>query len=144
MIPRLSAPIKKEEIKTRWFMVCNKKAIAKPPVLHKSVQLELGDLFLNQFHSKEHSTQVLQVWLLGTKGGKQRKEIGWKQVRDFFCGLVTLNLTFGVKISQSEKVPHPKLKHRFLSFQPSDTTIPTWILSNTDRRTRNLPQIVLG
>ncbi|KAI9437940.1 hypothetical protein BJY52DRAFT_1229915 [Lactarius psammicola] len=64
MIPWLSACIKKEKIKTCWFMLWSKRAITKPPVSHMSVQLELGDLFINQFHSMEHGAHVLQVWLL--------------------------------------------------------------------------------
>ncbi|KAF8261410.1 hypothetical protein EI94DRAFT_1810325 [Lactarius quietus] len=90
MIPQSLAGIKKEKIKTCWFMVCNKKAIAKLPILHTSVQLELGDIFINQIYSKEHSAQVLQVWLLVMESRKKRK---WKQVQDFCSGSVMLNLT---------------------------------------------------
>ena len=36
---------KERKTKTYWFTVYNKKAIARPPVLHMSVQLELGDSF---------------------------------------------------------------------------------------------------
>ncbi|KAH8994632.1 hypothetical protein EDB83DRAFT_2534613 [Lactarius deliciosus] len=141
MIPRSTACIKKEKIKTCWFMLWNKKAITKPPVLHTNVQLELGDLFINQFHSEEHGAHVLQVWLLVAEG-VSKKNLIWKQVRESLRGLVMPNS--GAKVAKSEKVYHPKLKHRILSFQPSDTTTPTWILSNTDRRSRNMPQIVLG
>ncbi|KAH9024440.1 hypothetical protein EDB83DRAFT_2527147 [Lactarius deliciosus] len=141
MIPRSMACIKKEKIKTCWFMLWNKKAITKPPVLHTNVQLELGDLFINQFHSKEHGAHVLQVWLLVAEG-VSKKNLIWKQVRESLHGLVMPNS--GAKVAKSEKVYHPKLKHHILSFQPSDTTTPTWILSNTDRRSRNMPQIVLG
>ncbi|KAI0281520.1 hypothetical protein BC826DRAFT_1111337 [Russula brevipes] len=124
MIPRSSATIKKEKIKTYWFMAWNERAISKPPVLHTDVPLELGDLYINQFYSTHHRAQVLQVWLLVTDGGNNT----WKQ------------------IGESEKVHHPKLKKRVLAFQPSDTqTIPTWILPNTDRRQRaTQPRIVLG
>jgi len=123
MVLRSSAGIKKEKIKTCWFMAWNERAISKPPVLHTAVPLELGDLYINQFYSTHHHAQVLQVWLLVTDGGNDT----WKQ------------------ISESEKVHHPKLKKRVLAFQLSDTqTTPTWILPNTDRRQRAAPQIVLG
>ncbi|KAI0285544.1 hypothetical protein BC826DRAFT_972996 [Russula brevipes] len=127
MIPRSSTGIKKEKTKTCWFMVWSERAISKPPVLHTSIPLELGDLYINQFYSTHHHAQVLQVWLLVTDSGKDT----WKQ---------------GTKIGESEKVHHPTLKKRVLAFQPSDTqTIPTWILPNTDRRQRaTQPRIVLG
>jgi len=141
MIPWSLACIKKEKIKTCWFTLWSKRAITKPPVLHTSVQLELGDLFINQFHSTEHGAHVLQVWLLVMES-KSKKNPIWKQVRDSLHGLVTPNS--GAKIAESEKVHHPKLKHHILAFQPSDTTTPTWILSNTNRRSRNMPQIVLA
>ena len=135
MIPWSLACIKKEKIKTCWFMLWSKRAITKPPILHTSVQLELGDLFINQFHSMEHRAHVLQVWLLVTES-KSKKNPIWKQVWDSLHGLVTPNS--GVKIAKSEKVHHPKLKHHILAFQPRDTTTPTWILSNTDRQLRNI------
>ncbi len=141
MIPWSLACIKKEKIKTCWFMLWSKRAITKPPILHTSVQLELGDLFINQFHSTEHRAHVLQVWLLVTES-KSKKNPIWKQVWDSLHGLVTPNS--GAKIAESEKVHHLKLKHCILAFQPSDTTTPTWILSNTNRRSRNMPQIVLA
>ena len=75
------------------------------------------------------------------RGEEFRMETGARQLLWFGHAQPT---NFGAKIAQSEKVHHPKLKHHFLSFQPSDTTIPTWILSNTNRRLRNLPQIVMG
>lgn len=71
--------IKKEEVKTCWFMVWNGKAISRPPVLHTTVQLELGDLFINQFHSAQYGAQVLQVWLLVPEGGSTGYK--WQQVR---------------------------------------------------------------
>ncbi|KAH9054678.1 hypothetical protein EDB87DRAFT_1580355 [Lactarius vividus] len=61
IIPHSITGIKKEAIKTCWFMVWNEQAISRPPVLHSMVQLELGDLFINQFYSARHSAQVLQV-----------------------------------------------------------------------------------
>lgn len=80
MISRSSASIKKEKIKTCWFMLSNESAISKPPVLRMGVQLELGDLFINQFYSEKHKTQVLQVWLLVEKIGSNGYT--WRQVRD--------------------------------------------------------------
>ncbi|KAH9016977.1 hypothetical protein EDB85DRAFT_1897854 [Lactarius pseudohatsudake] len=62
IIPRSITGIKKEAIKTCWFM------------------LELGDLFINQFYSARHGAQVLQVWLLVPKDGS--KEYIWQQVRE--------------------------------------------------------------
>jgi len=61
-------------------MLSNESAISKPPVLRMSVQLELGDLFINQFYSEKHKTQVLQVWLLVEKIGSNGYT--WRQVRD--------------------------------------------------------------
>jgi hypothetical protein len=83
MIPRSSAGIKKEKIKTCWFLQWNKKAIIIPPILHTSVELELGDLFINQFYARQHRSQVLQVWLLVAHGSSEnRRRYRWKQVRD--------------------------------------------------------------
>ncbi|KAI9464150.1 hypothetical protein BJY52DRAFT_1184536 [Lactarius psammicola] len=79
IIPRLITGIKKEAIKTCWFMVWNERAISRPPVLHTTVQLELGDLFINQFYSAQHGAQVLQVWLLVPKGGTTGYK--WRQVK---------------------------------------------------------------
>ncbi|KAH8976922.1 hypothetical protein EDB86DRAFT_3093780 [Lactarius hatsudake] len=125
IIPRSITGIKKEAIKTCWFMVWNEQAISRPPVLHLTVQLELGDLFINQFYSARHGAQVLQVWLLVPKDSS--KEYIWQQVRE------------------NEKTYHPKLKNRTLAFQPNDTrTVPSWVLRNTDCRQRAMPQIVLG
>ena len=50
----------------------------------------------------------------------------------------------GVKVDKNEKISHPKLKTRVLGFQPNDTSIPTWIKPNTDRRSRAMPLIVNG
>ena len=61
-------------------MLSNESAISKPPVLRMGVQLELGDLFINQFYSEKHKTQVLQVWLLVEKIGSNGYT--WRQVRD--------------------------------------------------------------
>jgi hypothetical protein len=80
MLPRSSAGIKNEKIKTCWFTVWNKTGISKPYALHTSVKLELGDLFINQFYSEQHQTQALQVWLL-VKGSNSNNFM-WKQVRD--------------------------------------------------------------
>jgi len=60
-------------------MVWNEQAISRPPVLHMTVQLELGDLFINQFYSAQHGAQVLQVWLLAPKGDSTGYK--WQQVR---------------------------------------------------------------
>jgi hypothetical protein len=59
-------------------MAWNERAISKPPVLHTTVPLELGDLYINQFYSTHHQARVLQVWLLVTESGNDT----WKQVRD--------------------------------------------------------------
>lgn len=84
MLPRSSAVIKKERIKTCWFLLWNRKAIIKPPILHASVQLELGDLFINQFYSRQRDAQVLQVWLLVADDTSKIESHRWKQVRDEF------------------------------------------------------------
>jgi hypothetical protein len=72
--------IKKEKIKTCWYSFWNKTAISKPVVLHTSVHLELGDLFINQFYSEKHQTQVIQVWVLVKGNGSA---YAWKQVRNW-------------------------------------------------------------
>jgi hypothetical protein len=82
MLPRSSAGIKNEKFKTCWFTVWNKTSIRRPYTLHTSVQLELGDLFINQFYSEQHQTQALQVWLLVK--GSDSNNLTWKQVRDWF------------------------------------------------------------
>lgn len=82
MLQRSSAVMRNEKIKTCWFTVWNKTSIRKPYTLHTSVQLELGDLFINQFYSEQHQTQALQVWLL-VKGGDSNNSM-WRQVRDRF------------------------------------------------------------
>jgi len=63
-----------------WFMLSNEIAISQPPVLCSNVQLELGDLFINQFFSDKHKVEVLQVWLLVEKIGPTG--YAWKQVWD--------------------------------------------------------------
>jgi hypothetical protein len=85
MISWTSAIIKRENIKAWWFMVLNKKAITKLLLLHTSVQLELGDLFINRFYLKEHSVHVLQVWLLELEKCSKQKVVKWRQVQDFLC-----------------------------------------------------------
>lgn len=80
MLPRSSVGIKNEKIKTCWFAVWNKTSISKPYTLHSSVQLELGDLFINQFYSEQHGTQAIQVWIL-VKGDKSNNFM-WRQVGD--------------------------------------------------------------
>jgi hypothetical protein len=82
MLPRSSAVIKKEKIKTWWFLQWKGKAIIRPPILHTSVQLELGDLFINQYYSRQHDAQVLQVWLLVTDDSSKSQSQKWKQVRE--------------------------------------------------------------
>jgi len=81
MVPHLLAVIKKEKIKTCWFLQWNRKAVIKPPILHTSVKLELGDLFINQFYAEQYDAQVLQVWLLVADGSNSNVH-SWKQVRD--------------------------------------------------------------
>ena len=80
-IARSLGGIKKEKIKTYWFLQWNKAAIGKPPVLYTSVQLELRDIFINQFYVRQRETQV-QVWLLVAEGSSENHSYGWKQVRD--------------------------------------------------------------
>jgi hypothetical protein len=92
MLRRSSAIIKNEKIKTQWFTVWNDASILKPYTLHTDVHLELGDLFINQFYSKKHKEQALQVWLLmkGNNSDSNLNNFVWKQVRDWiyitFCG----------------------------------------------------------
>lgn len=80
-IARSSGGIKKEKTKTYWFLQWNKAAISKPPTLHTSVQLELGDIFINQFYVRQRETQV-QVWLLVAEGSSENHSYRWKQVQD--------------------------------------------------------------
>jgi hypothetical protein len=113
-------------------------------VLHTDVQLELGDLFINQFHSKKHQAQVIQVWLLVKESGSNRYT--WKQVRDMFISLSLVVPNRAVtKVEPNEQIYHPKLTKRILSFQPNVAqTNPTWILPNSNRRSRSSPIIVCG
>lgn len=83
-------------------MVLNKKAIAKPPLLHTSVKLELGDLFINRFYSKERSAHVLQVWLLELGKRSEQKVVKWRQVRDLCLLMPNVNLT------AEQRFPHPR------------------------------------
>ena len=62
-------------IPTRWYIVLGSAAIKKPPILHSTIDLELGDLFLNKYLSSSHGRDVLQVWLLKLEG-----EYYWHQV----------------------------------------------------------------
>lgn len=130
-----------------WFLLWNQTAISKPPVLHTDVQLELGDLFINQFHSKKHQGQVIQVWVLVNESGSNRYT--WKQVREIFISLDSLSLVGPnravTKVEPNERIYHPKLTKRILSFQPNVAqTNPTWILPNSNRRSRSSPIIVCG
>jgi hypothetical protein len=127
-----------------WFLLWNQTAISKPPVLHTDVQLELGDLFINQFHSKKHQAQVIQVWLLVKESGSNRYT--WKQVRDMFISLLLVVPNCAVtKVEPNEQIYHPKLMKRILSFQPNVAqTNPMWILPDSNRRSRSSPIIVCG
>jgi hypothetical protein len=78
VIARSSAGIKNEKTKTCWFFVWNEAALSKPDILHPSVTLELGDIFINQFHSEKHKKQALQVWVLMKVDGSD--DFFWKQV----------------------------------------------------------------
>ena len=80
MIAHSSAGIKNEKTKTCWFFIWNESAISKPHTLHPSVTLELGDLFINQFHSEKHKKQALQIWVLVKVDGSS--DLSWKQVQD--------------------------------------------------------------
>lgn len=62
-------------IPTHWYIVLGSAAIEKPPILHSTIDLELGDLFLNKYLSSSHRRDVLQVWLLKLEG-----EYYWHQV----------------------------------------------------------------
>jgi hypothetical protein len=46
------------------------------------VHLDLGDLFINQFYSEKHQTQVIQVWVLVKGNGSA---YAWKQVQNWVC-----------------------------------------------------------
>lgn len=140
--PRTLAGIKNEKIKTCWFTVWNKTSISKPYVLHTSVKLELGDLFINKFYSQQHETQVLQVWLLVK--GSNSNNLMWRQVRDWFNHSSMVPDGRRAKVVSNEKTYHPKLKDRVLGFQPNDTSVPTWIKPTTERRVRAMPVIVKG
>jgi len=50
----------------------------------------------------------------------------------------------GTKVEANQKTFHPELKTHVLGFQPNDTSIPSWIKPNTDRRSRATPLIVHG
>ena len=56
----------------------NEGAVKKPPVLHTTVDLQLGDLFINKYHSTSYNDDVLQVWLLKTTS--ECESLQWIQV----------------------------------------------------------------
>ena len=59
-------------------MMQNRSAIERPPVLHTTTDLEIGDLFINKYSSTSYEKDVLQVWLLlpHAEGGP----LQWSQV----------------------------------------------------------------
>ena len=81
-LSRSSAGIKNENVKTCWFTVWNKRSIEKPYMLHTSVHMELGDIFINKFYSEQHKAQALQVWVLVKGTGSNN--FMWRQVRNWF------------------------------------------------------------
>ncbi|KAH9021470.1 hypothetical protein EDB85DRAFT_2000688 [Lactarius pseudohatsudake] len=114
--------IKRTGVSTRWYIVLNSGAIQEPPLLHSTIDLELGDLFLNKYLSASHGKDVLQVWLLlSGEGGYY-----WSQVSSKVSG----------------KTEHPKLPGFVLSFLPSDLSSPSWVRRNTERRRRERPRIL--
>ena len=85
-------------------------------MLHTSVQLELGDLFINKFYSERHQAQALQVWLLVK--GSNSNSLMWEQVRDWFrlAFFALIVPDQGPKVGPDEKTSHPKLQMRVLGF----------------------------
>ena len=53
--------IRRMGIATRWFSITNATAIKQPPILHSSMALEVGDIFLNKYVSALCEGDVLQV-----------------------------------------------------------------------------------
>ncbi|KAI9456350.1 hypothetical protein BJY52DRAFT_560465 [Lactarius psammicola] len=83
-LPRQSVAIKRTGISTRWYITMNPGAIERPPILHTTTDLEMGDLFINKYISKSYNKDVLQVWLLCTAA--KGEGLQWSQVRYIRAG----------------------------------------------------------
>ncbi|KAI0055572.1 hypothetical protein BV25DRAFT_1921717 [Artomyces pyxidatus] len=105
---------------TTWFSYPSSRNTERPPVLHASVDLEIGDLFIQNYPSQTQRREVMQLWVLQDDVDGS---LYWKEAR---VGETT----------------HPLFPKRILSFQQRQTTAPTWVVANTLRRYRNAPIVV--
>lgn len=130
-------------ISTRWYITLEPNAILKPPMLHTTTDLEVGDLFINKYSSTSYKKDVLQVWLLLPAMGGEGFQ--WKQVRYLLISDRTESLDYSLNIQVSGgETLHPKLPNFVLAFQPSDLSSPSWIKRVTERRTGRVRPRVLG
>lgn len=90
MLPLQSVAIKRTRISTRWYTILSLNAIQKPPMLHTTIDLEVGDLFINKYVSTSYKKDVLQVWLL--LPAIEGEGLQWNQVRYLFVGDCTGDL----------------------------------------------------
>lgn len=138
----MTATIKYEKTKTRWFYVWSESAISVPYTLHTSVTLELGDLFINQFFSKKRQELAYQIWVIV----ELKNEFWWRQVRVLLVFFGSIVSDYGMKVIPNQKTYHPKLRDRILAFLPDETKNaprpPTWIKEKSARPSRVMPLIV--
>lgn len=102
-----------------WFSSHGPSNIVKPPLLHESVELYEGDLFLHyrgggaDQPSPDAHAELLQGWILLRDGTDAT----------YYWSPFTIN----------EELRHPIHQERSLSFKKR-SNIPTWVNANTRRR----------
>jgi hypothetical protein len=72
-------------IATCWYSIYSTTAIKQPPILHSSMELQVGDIFLNKYLSASRKGDVLQLWLLLERESKEEGYY-WSQVHSL-CSL---------------------------------------------------------
>ncbi|KAI0058226.1 hypothetical protein BV25DRAFT_1919439 [Artomyces pyxidatus] len=119
-LPRKQNLIKNTGAYTSWYTHTGDRAIARPPMLHESLVVEIGDIFIYKYASKTFKMEVQQIWVL-LKGDD--REFRWVEA-----------------IVQHTR--HPVLGDRILAFRQSNLMVPTWVLANTLRRFTKHPVVV--
>ncbi|KAI0056964.1 hypothetical protein BV25DRAFT_1920509 [Artomyces pyxidatus] len=112
--------IKKTSAYTSWFCYSGICAIDRPPMLQRSLDVEVGDIFLYSYPSRTFNQDVKQIWVLleDDKG-------------DFFWTEAKVKETV-----------HPIFGDRILAFRQNDLSIPTWVVANTLRRFNKHPVVI--
>ncbi|VDB94713.1 unnamed protein product [Peniophora sp. CBMAI 1063] len=111
------------DVETSWLTQEGGEALGVPPLLHSSLHLQVGDLFL-QFQALSDQREV-RIWMIMPGDGADGSLV-WRRFT-------------------KHPITHPILKDRLLGFVVSNPTTPSWVQANTHRRfQKNQPVIVDG